>query len=133
MGTNYFLNTGKKEKVVCEYGCEHEIDEVLHIGKYSSGWKFCLHIIPEKNINNLEDWKNILKEGKIYDEYNVEISYDKMLKTIIGDYVDKGLELKIHEIAFYITMFDPNDNLYYVNKDKLAKDGSYVLVEGDFG
>ena len=29
-------------------------------------------------------------------------------------------------------MIDPNDGLYYVDKDELGKDGSYVLVEGEF-
>lgn len=134
MSTNYYVKTGKKEKVVCNLGCEHIIDEELHIGKYSIGWKFCLHIIPEKNINNLEDWKKILKSGKIYNEYQREISYEEMIETIIGNYENKGHKPKIcaNEIGSYHTMIDPNDGLYYVDKDELGKDGSYVLVEGEF-
>ena len=134
MSTNYYVKTGKKEKVVCNLGCEHIIDEELHIGKYSIGWKFCLHIIPEKNINNLEDWKKILKSGKIYNEYHAEISYEEMIETIIGDYENKGHKPKIcaNDYGSYHTMIDPNDGLYYVDKDELGKDGSYVLVEGEF-
>jgi len=134
MSTNYYVKTGRKEKVICNYGCEHEIDEELHIGKDSYNWKFCLHIIPEKNINNLEDWKKILKSGKIYDEYHREISYEEMIETIIGDYEDKGHKPKIcaNDYGSYHTMIDPNDGLYYVDKDELGKDGSYVLVEGEF-
>lgn len=134
MSTNYYIKTGKKEKVVCNLGCEHLIDEELHIGKYSNGWKFCLHIIPEKNINNLEDWKKILKSGKIYDEYHREIFYEKMIEIIVDDYKDKGHKPKVcaNDYMGYYTMIDPNDGLYYVNKDELGKDGSYVLVEGEF-
>ena len=135
MSTNYYVKTGRKEKVICNYGCEHEIDEELHIGKYSNGWKFCLHIIPEKNINNLEDWKKILKFGKIYDEYRREIFYDEMIETIVGyDYENKGYKPKkcANDYGGYYTMIDPNDGLYYVDKDELGKDGSYVLVEGEF-
>lgn len=134
MSTNFYVKTGKKEKVICNYGCEHLIDETLHIGKYSNGWKFCLHIIPEKNINNLEDWKKILKSGKIYNEYHREIFYEEMIEIIVGDYQDKGHKPKIcaNDYLGYYTMIDPNDGLYYVNKDKLGKDGSYVLVEGEF-
>ena len=137
MSTNYYVKTGKKEKVVCNLGCEHIIDEELHIGKYSIGWKFCLHIIPEKNINNLEDWKKILKSGKIYNEYQREISYEEMIETIIGNYENKGLVPipSIYDdtcLNMYRTMVDLNDNLLFTNKDKLGKDGSYVLVEGEF-
>ena len=134
MSTNYYVKTGKKEKVICNYGCEHLIDETLHIGLYSNRWKFCLHIIPEKNINKLNDWKNILQNGRIEDEYGREISYDDMLNKIVGEYKDKGHKPKkcANECGGYYTMIDPNDGLYYVNKDELGKDGSYVLVEGEF-
>lgn len=132
MSTNYYVKTGRKERVVCNYGCVHEIDERLHIGKYSNGWKFCLHIIPEKNINNLEDWKNVLKSGKIYNEYHREISYEEMIETIVGDYKDEGLNQIVVHDDYYKTILDLNDSLNYVSKDKLGKDGSYVLVEGEF-
>ena len=134
MSTNYYVKTGRKERVVCNYGCVHEIDERLHVGLYSNGWKFCLHIIPEKNINNLEDWKEILKNGRIYDEYQRDIHYEEMIGTIVGDYEDKGHkpQKNANEIGGYYTMFDPNDGLFYVSKNKLGKDGSYVLVEGEF-
>ena len=134
MSTNFYVKTGKKEKVICNYGCLHEIDEELHIGKYSNGWKFCLHVIPEKKINNLDDWKQILKNGIIENEYGREISYEEMIEIIVGDYEDKGHKPKkcANDYLGYYTMIDPNDGLYYVNKDELGKDGSYVLVEGEF-
>lgn len=119
--------------MICDYGCEHIIDETLHIGKYSRGWKFALHIIPEKNINGLNDWKNILQNGKIKDECGREISYDEMLTKIVGEYKDKGLDQAIVHCDFNKSIVvDLNDNLNYIIEDELCKDGSYVLVEGEF-
>jgi hypothetical protein len=48
----------------------------LHIGKSSAGWCFSLHIIPEKGINNLEDWKNLWDKPNHYinNEYGEIIS-----------------------------------------------------------
>ena len=84
MGTNYYLSTGTKEKVICNYGCEHEIEENLHIGKSSFGWYFSLHVIPEKNLNELEDWKKILKDGVITNEYGENISYETIIEIILS-------------------------------------------------
>lgn len=53
MGTNYYLY----EKPDCE--CCGEPFKPLHIGKSSGGWCFSLHVIPEKNINTLDDWKTL--------------------------------------------------------------------------
>jgi hypothetical protein len=53
MGTNYYLY----ETLPCkECGRPYEPQ---HIGKSSVGWCFSLHIIPEKGINDLEDWKKL--------------------------------------------------------------------------
>jgi hypothetical protein len=133
MGTNYYAKTGKKITVTCDCGFEHLIDEELHIGKKSCGWKFTLHIIPEKGINELEDWRPILKSSEIYDEYDRSVSYDDMIKTIIGDYEDYGLVPRVKYNNYgYITMEDPNDGLLFVDHNKLGKEGSYCLMEGEF-
>lgn len=133
MGTNYYAKTGKQITVTCDCGFEHLIDEELHIGKKSYGWKFTLHIIPEQGINELEDWRAILKTSQIYDEYGREISYDDMIKRIIGDCVDGDQAPYVLEHNnFYCTMFDPNDELRFVDRNKLGEEGSYCLMEGWF-
>lgn len=50
MGTNYYLKIDP---------CPHcgRCDEEWHIGKSSGGWCFTLHVIPERNINTLDDWR----------------------------------------------------------------------------
>lgn len=53
-----------------------------HIGKSSFGWRFLLQIYPKQNINSLEDWKKLMKDGIIFDEYGEEISQEEMLKII---------------------------------------------------
>jgi hypothetical protein len=68
MGTNYYhKRKGKKKR---------------HIGKSSGGWCFSLHVIPEKGIESLEDWKKKLEKGKIVNEYGDTISLEEMLVII---------------------------------------------------
>ena len=128
MGTNFYVKTGKMEKVICNYGCEHLIEEELHVGKNSYGWKFNLHIIPDKGINELEDWRPILKSGKIFDEYDRAISYDEMI-----DYIVNKEPMEYKECTDYLCTCDKRDGLNYCVNNKIGKESiSYVLNEGDF-
>lgn len=72
MGTNYYHRID---------GGIFGIDE-RHIGKSSGGWCFSLHVYPEENINTLNDWKKLLIQGEIYDEYGDKISYDELINII---------------------------------------------------
>jgi len=78
MGTNYYL----EPKPPCPY-CGRHYDQI-HIGKSSAGWCFSLHIIPEKGINNLDDWIKLwtIKGSVITDEYGDTISPKEMLDII---------------------------------------------------
>jgi hypothetical protein len=78
MGTNYYWY----EKPNCD--CCGRGYEPIHIGKSSGGWCFSLHIVPEMNINTLEDWKFAwVKDGSwIEDEYNKIISPFEMRSII---------------------------------------------------
>lgn len=72
MGTNYYL---------------HRPDEdPLHIGKSSVGWCFSLHVIPEKGINDLQDWVDLWQApgARIEDEYGRDVPPDKMFWKIAG-------------------------------------------------
>lgn len=132
MSTNYYVKTGRKEKVICNYGCEHEIDEELHLGKFSLGWKFCLHIIPEKNINELEDWKKIMQNGTIIDEYGQIIQYDYIIDLILNNNYNDCEDMSTYTPEPYCA-YDKRDNSFYCIKDTIGKESiSYVLVEGEF-
>jgi hypothetical protein len=79
MGTNYYLDRG-----VCDKCGRGDAGEKLHIGKSSAGWCFSLHVIPEQNINTLEDWKREFATGRIRirDEYDKDVSVEEMLTEI---------------------------------------------------
>jgi hypothetical protein len=77
LGTNYYLHSP-----VCEH-CGRG-DEPLHIGKSSAGWCFTLHVIPDKEINTLEDWqREWSKPGKfILNEYDEAVPFEEMIDII---------------------------------------------------
>ncbi len=77
MGTNYYLHGN-----VCE-SCGRG-DEPLHIGKSSCGWHFALHVIPEENIKDLEDWSKRWCEDDVVirNEYGDVIEPIDMLDII---------------------------------------------------
>lgn len=80
MGTNYYWH----ERPACE-SCGRDY-EPLHIGKSSAGWCFALHVIPEKRISTLDDWKARWNkpETHIKNEYGEEITASEMV-VIISD------------------------------------------------
>ena len=69
MGTNFYIAIP-------------ETNELIHIGKSSAGWCFALHVIPERGINNLDDWLELFKKGRIRNEYNEVVSSQKMTEII---------------------------------------------------
>ncbi len=81
MGTNFYLIDEDSNKP-CKC-CGHLVSP-LHIGKSSAGWAFALHVIPEKGVTTLEDWRRLwsLPGKRILDEYGNEIS-PKFMEDII--------------------------------------------------
>ena len=75
MGTNYFWFKKKmRENEFCENG--------LHIGKDSWGWVFQFEAHRELNLLSVEDYKNFLKKGYIYDEYDEEVTYEDFWRIV---------------------------------------------------
>lgn len=81
MGTNYYQRIN-----ICEH-C-NRYDE-RHIGKSSAGWQFSFRgYLPENGfqlpaIISFEDWKKTLQaEGKIFNEYGQEISFEDFVKMV---------------------------------------------------
>lgn len=73
MGTNFYLYRENKEP--------------LHLGKQSCGWRFLFHKTDE--IQNFNDFKEVLKTGYIMDEYKQIWSIEDLLKLIKGRQFDK--------------------------------------------
>lgn len=99
MSTNYYIqfeNNPFEELFNC----------IIHFGKSSCGWHFTLHVYPEKNINNFEDWLNVINKhpNKIKDEYNAIISFEELVDVIcnrsgeesIPDVIDMTMFLGKH-------------------------------------
>lgn len=78
MGTNYYLHTDKPHCETCT--CHGP----LHIGKSSAGWCFSLHVIPERGLNNLDDWSSAWSaDGSVIkNEYGEEITREQMMMFI---------------------------------------------------
>lgn len=77
MGTSYYHRT-----TICAK-C-NRFDE-RHIGKSSGGWQFSFQgyrdIMPA--IRSFLDWKRELESGgKIFDEYNREVSFDEFVEFV---------------------------------------------------
>lgn len=79
MGTNFYHR--RRKGFLGLFGCEEE----QHIGKRSGGWQFSFRGYVERRdigmsktvvIGSWQDWKRVLKKGKIFDEYGKEYSYD---------------------------------------------------------
>ncbi|MCR9093422.1 MAG: hypothetical protein NXI30_04340 [bacterium] len=78
MGTNYYWRPKSEEP--CET-CGHvEFQDDLHIGKSSGGWCFSLHVIPEEEIHNLDDWRErwALEGSTIVNEYGTIVAPEEM-------------------------------------------------------
>lgn len=78
MGTNYYVEV----KEPCHCCGKGKVTNQVHIGKSSAGWCFALHVIPERDINSLEDWKKYLKGKKIVDEYGKRVPHVELLSII---------------------------------------------------
>jgi len=82
MGTNYYHRTN-----ICD--CCNRYDE-KHIGKSSAGWQFSFQGYEDApEILSYKDWLRVLwqslmidKTGKIFNEYNKEMSYDDFVEMV---------------------------------------------------
>lgn len=74
MGTNYYLH----QKPDCE--CCGRSFEPLHIGKSSGGWCFSLHVMPDDNINDLDDWRVLWNASGTFikNEYGEKVTVANM-------------------------------------------------------
>ena len=82
MGTNYYAERAAGE--ACSHCGRSDVAERLHIGKSSAGWCFSLHVIPERGLNSLEEWKEYLRQPNITieDEYGRRHTLSELLDRI---------------------------------------------------
>jgi len=121
MGTNYYLHD--KPPCAC---CKREY-EPRHIGKSSAGWCFALHVIPEDDINTIDDWRSLWSKSGCYiaDEYGAKIEVDEMEKIITDRERLKGSKLTDDWLSANWAVRGPNG----LARHKV--DGVYCLGHGD--
>jgi len=51
----------------------------VHIGKRSGGWKFCWNFNDNKYYSNKEELLRFIRDGRILDEYGVEIDVEEFI------------------------------------------------------
>ena len=73
IGTNYYWFKNEREYGVLPEGG-------IHIGKCSAGWVF--HFQAHQNLETVEKFKELTKEGYIYDEYGDLISSEEFWEIV---------------------------------------------------
>ena len=137
MSINYYL----QERPPCE--CCNRPYERLHIGKSSGGWCFALHVIPNRGIFDLEDWKIIWSQhgGVITDEYGEVVSKEEMLKIITERHMDSPPDWSEEELKRNYAKLGPNNLLRAMPttldhcssvKKVVSGSGTWDCVEGNF-
>lgn len=78
MSTNFYHRFNE-----CE--CCGRYDE-RHIGKRSGGWEFSFRAYTDEEGKpfavSWQNWKAILKKGRIFDEYGKEVTYDEFVADV---------------------------------------------------
>ena len=83
MGTNYYLFKLPIRE-------DQEVEEGLHIGKYSCGNPFIFRLYFSDNLNSVKDFKRFTKHGYIYDEYRRPITHKDLWDKIESSVKDSS-------------------------------------------
>lgn len=111
MGTNFDVRYN-----ICEE-CGRYDD--LHLGKSSIGWEFCFqgyeyHDFRQLRIRSIKDWKDFIDKnnGKIFDEYNRECTWDEIMTWTEGK-----KEGKKHESMQYTEYYRDSEGYSFTDND----------------
>lgn len=80
MGTNYYT------KSKCDHCGALSVENELHIGKSSGGWKFLFAPYPEHGLTSWKAWRHYLAKGwqVIFDEYGREHDLAYLIDLVEG-------------------------------------------------
>jgi hypothetical protein len=135
MGTNYYW-LSPVEQDTCAHCGRGDPREQLHIGKSSVGWCFALHVIPQRGINTLEDWKRLFNQpgSAIEDEYGHRYDPAFMMRII----TERRLEVKPFEgwsarqLAENLAVLGPNGLARHATINARAGEGTWDYLTGEF-
>ncbi len=83
MGTNYYV-----KKDTCDTCGRHE---EIHLGKSSWGWQFSFQYNGGQFYKNIREMKKWLKDKRIKNEYNEEVTYEEFWKMVKDKQIKKNL------------------------------------------
>ena len=143
MGMNHYIKTGKKKLEHC-YACgfDHEVDELIHVGKSSIGRYYTLHLDKERGLYDLETWKKFIEKSlaegaKIVDETGDELTYEDLLHSITRDLVpNNSTHIPGEQVVdayghCHGDIYGEKGLIYAAGKDP-GTDGLYVMLDADF-
>lgn len=135
MGTNYFAAKIEPGSY-CDCCGRFDVEEKIHIGKSSIGWCFSLHVIPEKNLNSLDDWKEYLKRKdiEILDEYGGIYGEEELVNIITKRKRDDTLDWSQEMLDKNSAELGPNNLARHKLGDHCVAhgDGPWDLITGEF-
>ena len=59
-------------------------DMMIHLGKRSSGWKFCWNFHNGKYYTNKKELLNFIRKGRVVDEYGQEIDVEEFIEMALN-------------------------------------------------
>lgn len=59
-------------------------DASMHLGKRSSGWKFCWNFHKDKYYSNKEELFAFIRSGRVVDEYGTEFTPEEFIEMAIN-------------------------------------------------
>lgn len=104
----------------------------IHLGKRSSGWRFCWNFHKNKHYSNKEELFSFIRLGKVVDEYGDEQDVEEFIKMALewgqpdGWVVNEGYRKKQRQNGHGSYFMDNEKN------DDLIIDGLRVATYTDF-
>jgi hypothetical protein len=103
----------------------------VHLGKRSSGWKFCWNFHDDAHYSNKEELLGFIRSGRVVDEYGMEIEPEEFIKMALewGEPDGAVLDAKYEEeYQKKYPNYRPHGPKYY---DRIV-DGLRVSTSTDF-
>jgi len=99
----------------------------IHLGKRSSGWKFCWNFHNNRYYSNREELLSFIRSGRVVNEYGEEQE--------IEIFIDMALNWDgiVYNMEYIRSQKSGNNNMYYNEKDfDTEVDGLRVSSSTDF-
>lgn len=91
-------------------------DLSVHLGKRSSGWKFCWNFNDNVHYSNKEELLNFIRTGRIVDEYGTEINQEED-KTWIIDLDRNGASDEAYDAYINSVIFEAQKLIQETERD----------------